>query len=198
MRVPSSCTLSCTAIVAALVAFAGCGSPTHPSSLEPALLSQEYRFACGQWSPAEPPPGQTVVDLLTRDPLTDLRPSQQALDAMVAAGGRIVHIYNVPMARAVIDPRRAATLVGNSFTGIARYARTVTDPTQLDVRVIVVLISAVTDEDIAAAQAVGARVGDRWTVIPGYWAVIPDASIPALRALPRVQYVEADGIGCLA
>jgi predicted ATPase len=101
------------------------------------------------------------------------------------------------MVRAIIDPQRAATLVGDSFTGIASYARTVTERTRFDVAVIVVLTRPVTDEDIASAEALGARIGFRYTVINGYSATVADAAVPALRALPQVQAVEADGVVCL-
>jgi peptidase inhibitor I9 len=181
-----------------VVATACSHSPTAPSKPEPPLLAQQYQFACARWSPDVPPAGETFIDFRTTGEASATRPPNHVLAAITAAGGRIDHIYNAPMVRAIIEPSAAAMLVGNSFSGVAGSARTVTERARLDVSVIVMLTGAVTDADIANAEAIGARIVHRYTVINGYSAVIPDAAIPALRTLPGVQLVEADGVGCTA
>ena len=55
-----------------------------------------------------------------------------------------------------------------------------------------------TPEDLAAAEALGADIlSVLYNLGIGYSVEIDDWQVPALRELPRVQYVAFSGVGCL-
>lgn len=188
-------------LVCLAVATSSCHDslPAVPSEPEPALLSPRYSYTCGFWSPQDPPAGRTLVDFFTTSDGTGLRPSLESLEAIASIDGRVEHIYHVPIVRALVDPLRAATLVGlRNGHFVASHVETVTDRTRFEVMVIVVLDHRPTDSDIDAAEALGATIKHRWEyVLWGYSAVVEDAQIPAMRELPGVAWLERDSFGCL-
>jgi hypothetical protein len=171
-----------------------CGrSPIEP---DPIVLSRQYLFVCGRWSPEEPPAGTALVDLRIHDQTVDGRPTPEAIGAITAAGGRIAHVYNVPIVRAEMDLRRAASLVDLARKP-ASYAKTVTAPAVFDVDIIAILSHPLTEADLENVRALGGTITFEYQTLPGYAARVSDRIVPAIRALAGVKSLEGDGIACL-
>jgi hypothetical protein len=182
-------------IATAALAFAGCanGSPTEPTA-PVEILATKYTLGCGKWSPAVPPVRRTVVDMQFTGEETTLN---AGLEAIRLNGGVVTHIFAVGgYVRAEIDVERLLPLNGPpSF--FLWHAVTVSNPASFRVAVIVGLDHPVTDEDVKAAEALGATIRRRFTIINAYSAEIDDSQVPLLRALPGVRYVEDNGFGCV-
>jgi hypothetical protein len=177
-----------------LVSSVACGrSPIAP---DPVALDQQYLFACGRWSPEAPPVTRALVDLGTHGQTVDGRPAPEAIAAITAAGGRIAHVYNVPIVRAEMDLHRAASLV-DLARGPASYAKTVTAPGVFDVGIIVILSHPLTEADLESVRALGGTITFEYQTLPGYAARVSDRVVPAIRALAGVKSLEGDGIACL-
>ena len=179
----------------------GCSELFGPDAVE--LLLDKYFFGpCGGgWSPAVPPATRTVVDVRVTDDGRSTGPSPAHVAAVRRAGGRILHRYNVGMIRAELDVAAVPSLFEPGVLGdfaVANYVATVSDLSRRDITLIVFLSRDLTDDDVAAVEAVGARVLSRLDGLEGYIVEIDDAAIPLVRALPGVQSVGADSYGCLA
>jgi hypothetical protein len=179
-----------------VVSSAACDASSSPIGPDPVVPTQQYLFACGHWSPAEPPVTRALVDLRTHGQTRDGGPTPEAIGAITVAGGRIAHVYNVPIVRADIDLRRAASLV-DLARGPASYAKTVTDPAVFDVDIIVILSHPLTEADLERVRALGGTIKFEYQTLPGYAARVSDRIVPSIRALAGVKSLEADGIGCL-
>ncbi len=179
-----------------LFVSSACARPSSPIEPDPVVLSQQYVFACGRWSPEEPPVTRALVDLRMHGQTVDGRPAPEAIAAITAAGGRIMHVYNVPIVRADIDLHRVASLV-DLTRGPASYAKTVTDPAVFDITIIVMLSHPLTEADLESVRALGGTITFAYQTLPGYAARVSDRVVPAIRALAGVKSLEADGIGCL-
>jgi hypothetical protein len=187
-------TQTSVALCLLFVSSVACGrSPLEPDPVE---LSQQYLFACGRWSPEEPPARTALVDLRTHDQTVDGRPTPEAIGAITAAGGRIAYVYNVPIVRAEMDLHRAASLV-NLARGPASYAKMVTAPAVFDVDIIVTLSHSLTEADLENVRALGGTIKFEYQTLPGYAARVSDRIVPAIRALAGVKSLEGDGIACL-
>ena len=160
------------------------------------VLDQRYVFACGRWSPQEPPATRALVDLRTHGQTVDGRPTPEAIGAITAAGGRIAYVYNVPIVRAELDLHRAASLV-DLARGPASHATTVTAPAVFDVGIIVILSHPLTEADLDSVRALGGTITFEYQTLPGYAARVSDRIVPAIRALAGVKSLDADGIACL-
>lgn len=178
------------------VASVACAQSSSPIAPSPVALDREYVFACGRWSPQEPPVTRAVVDLRMHGQTVNGRPTPEAIGAITAAGGRIVHVYNVPIVRAEMDLNRATSLV-DLARGPASHATTVTAPTVFDAGIIVILSHPLTEADLASVRALGGTITREYQTLPGYAARVSDRIVPAIRALAGVKSLEADGIGCL-
>jgi hypothetical protein len=173
-----------------------CARSSSPIEPDPVVLDQQYVFACGRWSPEEPPVTRALVDLRMHGQTVDGRPTPEAIGAITAAGGRIAYVYNVPIVRAELDLHRAASLV-DLARGPASYAKTVTAPAVFDVDIIVILSHPLTEADLESVRALGGTITFEYQTLPGYAARVSDRIVPAIRALAGVKSLEADGIGCL-
>ena len=176
-----------------------CTRSTEPRPAVPTeLLSTTYRFGpcVHAWEPAVPPAGRTVVDFYYGSEGTGAGQAQIA--AIERAGGIVTYAFHLPLVRAEVDLDAVPGLIQPLPGAGPYYAITVTEPASHDVSVIVTLDHAVTDADIAAVEALGGRVGFRYTVINGYSLEIDDATIPRLRALAGVRDVELNLTACLA
>jgi hypothetical protein len=178
------------------VSSSACGQPSSPSAPTPVVLDQQYVFACGRWAPQEPPAARTLVDLGMRDQTPDGRPTSEAIGKITAAGGRIEHVYNLPIVRAELDLHHVASLV-DAARGPARHATTVTAPAIFDVGIIVILSQRLTEMDLESVRALGGTITFEYPTLPGYAGRVSDRVVPAIRALPGVKSLEADGIGCI-
>lgn len=184
------------ALLLLLIIPVACTPPLAPRDAGPVLFSQRYTFACGGWSPAEPPATRTLIDLRTSGQTADGRPTPEAMHAIVAAGGRIVRVYNVAMVRAEMLPQQAAPLV-HIGRGQASSATTVMDASNVDVVIIVMLSHQVTEADLEKVRALGGTIMNVYWAVSGYSARVSDRLVPAIRALPGVKILEANSIGCL-
>jgi hypothetical protein len=123
-------------------------------------------------------------------------PTAEQVDAVRDAGGLVTHNFHVPIVRAEIDLDAIPALVGWARPGKAYYAVTVPHPDDFRVELIVMLRRDLTDADIAAVEALGARVVWRYDALDGYTIEIDDAAVPQVRALPGVKDVSKNGLGC--
>lgn len=177
-----------------------CTRSTEPRPAAPTeVLSATYRFGpCVQaWEPSAPPVGRTVVDFYYGAEGTGAGQAQIA--AIERAGGIVTYAFHLPLVRAEVNVDAIPGLIQPRSGGAGPYyAITVSQPASHDVSVIVTLDHPVTDADIASVQALGGRVGFRYTVINGYSLQIDDGDIPRLRALSGVTDVELNVAACLA
>ena len=129
----------------------------------------------------------------------DGRPTPEAIAAITAAGGRITHVYNVPIVRAELDLHRAASFVrlARGSAGAANSATTVTDPAVFDVVIIVLLSHPLTAADLESVRALGGTITSEYQTLSGYAARVSDRIVPAIRALPGVKSLDADSVVCL-
>jgi hypothetical protein len=114
-------------------------------------------FACGRWSPHEPPATRALVDLRMHDQTPDGRPTSEAIGKITAAGGRIEYLYNVPIVRAELDLHHVASLV-DVARGPARHATTATAPAIFDVGIIVILSQRLNEGDLESVRALGGTI----------------------------------------
>jgi hypothetical protein len=178
------------------VSSVACGQSASPVAPDPVVLEQQYVFACGRWSPQEPPATRALVDLRTHGQTVDGRPTPEAIGAITAAGGRIEYVYNLPIVRADLDLHRVASLVDRA-RGPVSQAATVAARGVFDVGIIVMLSHPLTEADLEPVRALGGTISFEYQTLPGYAARVSDRIVPAIRALPGVKSIEADGIVCL-
>jgi hypothetical protein len=179
-----------------LVSSVACGQSTSPVAPDPVVLDQQYVFACGRWSPQDPPATRALVDLRTHGQTVDGRPTPEAIGAITAAGGRIEYVYNLPIVRAELDLHRVASLV-DLGRGPASHAATVRAPAVFEAGIIVTLSHPLTEEDLESVRALGGTISFEYPTLPGYAARVSDRLIPAIRALAGVKSIEADSLVCL-
>jgi hypothetical protein len=183
--------------LAMLVLALGCAG-TEPRRYGPVVvLPQVYVFGgcLAKWSPATPPAERTVVDF--HFGTAGNGPTDEQVAPVVAAGGVVVHRFNVPILRAEIDVDAVPTLVLSGRDDDAYFAVTVPEPDRRKLLLLVMLSHDLTDADIAAVEALGGQVRSRWDYVEGYAVEIEDAQVPRLRSLPGVKSVSANGVVCL-
>jgi hypothetical protein len=178
------------------VSSVACGQSSSPVGPDPVVLDQQYVFACGRWSPQEPPVTRALVDLRMHGQTVDGRPTAEAIGAITAAGGRIEYVYNLPIVRAELDLHRVTSLV-HLGRGPVTHAATVRDPAAFDVGIIVSLLHPLTAVDLESVRALGGTIRFEYQTLPGYAARVSDRIVPAIRALAGVKSIEADSIVCL-
>lgn len=179
-----------------LISSVACGQSSSPVAPDPVVLDQQYVFACGRWSPQDPPAARALVDLSVHGQTVDGRPTPEAIGAITAAGGRIEYVYNLPVVRATLDLQRVASLV-DLARGPASHAVTVTAPAVFDVDIIVTLSHPVTEADLETVRSLGGAIRFEYQTLPGYAARVSDRIVPAIRALAGVKRVEADRTVCI-
>jgi hypothetical protein len=178
------------------VSSAACGQPSSPSAPDPAVLDQQYVFACGRWSPQEPPVTRALVDLRMHGQTVDGRPTAEGIGAITAAGGRIEYVYNLPIVRAEVDLHRVTSLVHLGRGPVAHLA-TVQKPDVFDVSIIVMLSHPLTEADLESVRELGGMITFEYRTLPGYAARVSDRVVPAIRALAGVKSIEANSLVCL-
>jgi hypothetical protein len=176
------CVVVCTAL--------GCTSPTATDAPVELLVGQEYSFACRAWTPSPPPVARTLFDLRLSQIDTASNPASNLVNAVAAAGGRIVYRFHGPMVRVELDVGRVPQIAGINS------AVTVAEPGAHTVVLIVLLAHDLTSDDLEAVQALGGRVTNRFDALEGYTVAIDDAQVPAVRALPGVNLVGFNGSVC--
>jgi hypothetical protein len=180
------------------VATTGCPAAGSAAADVP-LLAEHYTYAygygCSEWYPSDPPSSETLLDIWTSGG-DGSAPSADAIAAVEAIGGRVVHRFHVGKMRVIINPLLASSHSGRTTGTIGYSLETVVDRCNFDIDVIVRLEHGVQAADLARAQAIGATITYVYSIINGYAARIDDAAIPALRALPSVTSVEGCGFFC--
>ena len=139
--------------------------------------------------------GEIMPERLLQGPFAD---TMTHVTIVRAAGGTNLYAFNLPIVRAELDIDAVPELVGRgSSATTVDWVKTVVDPANHDVSVFVGLTRELTDADIAAAEALGARVTRRFDFINAFVIDIDDARRPLVRKLPDVRHVEENGLGCV-
>ncbi|CAN5326946.1 hypothetical protein BH24GEM2_BH24GEM2_14180 [soil metagenome] len=152
-----------------------------------ALLRYPSDFMCGSWAPRASAQGERVMaDLQLVSQNLGSRPSARTLEAIRAAGGKVLHTYHVPMVRAEIDTaavRHLATLPNP----VVHSARIVTDTTPREVTLEVNYDHLIQAVDAKRLVDIGARNAGRSP--RGMITNVPDSIIPRIADLPGVTRV---------
>lgn len=110
------------AVIATVVAMAGCasGSPTAPTPVE--ILSQQYRLICSDWSPATAPVTRTLVDVKVKG--SGEKVTESELAVLRQQGGDVIHEYAAGrLVRVAIDvDLAAAQALGGTIRNIYTHA----------------------------------------------------------------------------
>jgi hypothetical protein len=123
---------------------------------------------------------------------TEGAPDSTSLATVVGAGGELVHVFGVPMARFIVK----ASGVEGLYPEPVVEARGVPDPTDLTVTVVIKYSRAVLESDLAVLESLGAH--DMSIMISKYVrCAVTDGSIGDIRALPDVVLVGLDYAVCL-
>lgn len=172
--------------------LAGCNTLVGPDRGDPAQFAFQtaVQFACRQWSPARPATSLGLFDVFLRyNPAEDRvdGPTDAQVRTVLRAGATIVHRFNFPAVRAILPISRIPDLAADVVRGVV-------DPQLTEVRVAIGFHQRIESDWITA---LGGRVTHTFSNTPTVFAIVPDASIPALRIHPGVRYVEQmDGGGC--
>lgn len=178
------------------LATAACEATTATTSNAPLeLLATEHRFASGAWQPASPPATRTLIDLRFWKDGIATEPAPEDVAAVEAAGGRIVHRFHGPMARAELDISAVPGLAWPR--GPLNSAATVPDPGAFEIALIVMLDHDLTADDLRAVEALGGRVTHEYHALEGYAVVIDDARVPEVRGLPGVELAGFSAVYCV-
>jgi len=183
-----------TAALVAGLAAVSCVSSTATDVPRELPVGQQYSFTCGRWSPGSPAVDRALFDLRLWQDGIESGPAPAFVEAIEAAGGRIVYTFHGPMLRAELDPQAVPALAS---ARVLNAANTVADSDVHDVTLVVLLSHNLSAEDLAAAQALGGRITHEYHALEGYAVVIDDARVPDLRALPGVKVAGFNAVFCL-
>ena len=183
-----------TAALVAGLAAVSCVSSTATDVPRELPVGQQYSFTCGRWSPGSPAVDRALFDLRLWQDGIESGPAPAFVEAIEAAGGRIVYTFHGPMLRAELDPQVVPALAS---ARVLNAANTVADSDVHDVTLVVLLSHNLSAEDLAAAQALGGRITHEYHALEGYAVVIDDARVPDLRALPGVKLAGFNAVFCL-
>jgi hypothetical protein len=109
-------------------------------------------------------------------------------------GGEVLYAFPFPAARVWIETDNVPGLVDRY---IANYVATVPDPTRYDWDVSVGFSRALTQADSTRFVELGGRVNNVWPLINSLNGYLPSRSVPLIRTMEGVSFVEAGGMGCL-
>lgn len=176
--------------VVSILAVGACLLLCGTSAADPSTVRPLPVYGCGQWLS---PPAAEVGLFDVYLPSGSFGPSDTLRQAVLRAGGRIVHEFNVSAVRAEL---RITDIAGPLPNG--GYVLNVEgDPSQYSVYLNIGFWTAVTDTDRAFLTSLGATIVDDWGgFIPAVEVIIPDGAIPAVRANPSVKYAEPDWFVC--
>lgn len=178
----------------------GCELPPPDASLDPAALRIGAAiFACGRWGEGgKPSEAEVTVDIFfgRRGPEAPPdRPVAEHLSSITDRGGTVCHEFNFPAARARMDKDRIPELDADWPDASVHE---VPDLRRYDWIVIVGYRRPLEEADSVRFVALGGRVEYRLEFIDAIAGPLPDRSIPELRSLEDVEYVEAAGLLCVA
>jgi hypothetical protein len=107
--------------------------------------------------------------------------------------GVILYRFNTPAVRAWLRVGRIPDMVR---AGV-QMVREVPDLSRYDVSVMFGYQGSLAPEDDGRFTALGGKITHRFSSFGGMAGIFPNSSIPELRAMPSVTYVEPEGIYCL-
>lgn len=123
-------------------------------------------------------------------------PTREDLRFVESHGGRVLHRFNVRAVRVRIQLSRIPDLVR---TGDWITVRDVPDPSRYDIPSLGVGFARdLRESDIEHFVRLGGQVTHRLPNIRVIFGHLPDISVPAVRALPGIRFVEVSGVACLA
>ena len=108
-------------------------------------------------------------------------------------GGVVLYRFNIPAVRAWLRVGRIPDVVR---AGV-QMVREVPDLSRYDVAVMFGYQGSLAPEDDDPFSALGGKITHRFSSFGGMAGIFPDPSIPELRAMHSVTYVEPEGIFCL-
>lgn len=169
-------------------------NPPPPGMEGFSLLRYPVNFTCGAWHPhARIMEERVIADLQLVSQGRGSPPSARALEAIRAAGGKVLHTYHVPMVRTEIDTAavpRLATLPNP----VVHSARIVTDTTPREVTLEVNYDRLIQAADAQRLVDIGARNAGRSP--RGMITNVPDSTIRRVKTLPGVTRVELAYLHC--
>jgi hypothetical protein len=147
------------------------------------LFTDEFYFHCGVWYPRAPVADSALFDVEFPALGPVVRPTPQQRTAVLNAGGRIVHEFQLPTIRAVLAPDAVPSLR-------AYFVRGVRDTTALTVSTRVIWANADTSAHDTLIHQLGGRIEQRSWIgmasngnldsLPVTLVHVPDAKIPVL------------------
>ena len=186
----------------AMAAVLGCSDdqPLSPGGDPAGVRAVQYRWtSCvpvnsypydpdAAWYPEKPKAATALFDVFLG-----------SRDAVLASGGQIVHEFNMPVIRAYVPVAAVPTLQANFVQSVEG------SPNEFTLsEILVTFPQPSSTEDVDFLLSLGAAsVTDTypWPTSYPYKSYLvksmPDESIPAIRANPRVRYVELNLVACL-
>lgn len=171
-------------LVAVLAFGTACHGVPHAAPETSTKRERPWPFAvasygCGSWSPEIPDTARVTADLFYSGSV------DSTVAAISVAGGRVMHIWNIPAVRAEIDPLKIAELARAPHYHISS-ANVVTPDSPLDASLLVLVSDSLEKFDFAALARLKVRVTARFYHVRGFAASAPDSVIPVLRRMNGV------------
>ncbi len=172
----------------AAIMLVGCSlTPTAPDLSDPAkyVFTTDVAYRCNAWQPAIPTVGFGLFDVFFADPGSE--PSQAKIQAIVAAGGTVVHRFKLNGVRVIASPAAVSQLNADEIVGVR----------QVGTYTVQVGVGLTAQTDAQLFTSLGGTVTWAATAAPfSLIGSISDAALPALRASAQVRYVEWSGPVC--
>ena len=180
-------TLALLISVAALLAGCGHDSGVDPRPVlvdEPSTYVGPWNYLCGAWNPSHPTVASATFDLHV---------SPGAVEKIREAGGTIVHEFNVPIVRAYLPVDAVPRLAS---TGHIWAALQVAPDSAFDFGGIIGIPTPLSGDDRNFLESAGVTIIQEFNHSDAIYALIPDASVPAIRSRPSVRGLEINSIAC--
>jgi hypothetical protein len=149
----------------------------------------DYFYRCGGWEPEEPRAAVGLFDIFygrrtAEDP--DDGPYDWHREDVRSVGGRIVHEFNLPVLRARLRVSEIPKLRAGFLISVDR-------PRDHTIDGLIGIPLPLSESHQSALDELGVTILGEITTINVLHAFFPDESIPAIRALDGVRYVEYNG-----
>jgi hypothetical protein len=180
-------------LVSPLSLLAAALSACTPQPKEEVFVQPTTRTPCW-FSPNVPAGTRVIADVPFDEPENSKRMPSESDKAIVRAlGGRVLHVFNVPMLRIEIDTSAIPALL---YRLNARILLPVADTSKRDVITNIFYNGPARPEDSARVAALGVRMsGSRFSRMIS--VVAADSIIPAIRKLPYVVWVRPMSGACV-
>lgn len=125
----------------------------------------------------------------------DNGPSEDDVALVASHGGRVLYAFHLPIVRARMMLSRIPDLVREGYWITVRE---VPNAARYDVELSVGFTRPLADADTEMFESLGGRVTYRWEFTNAIAGVLPDRSIAHYQQRSDVEWVEANGVACLA